>query len=292
MIRGSIVALVTPFNASGEVDYEALQRLVEFHVSEGTHDIVAVGTTGESATLSHSEDRDVIRATVDFVAGRIPVIAGAGSNATAEACQLTEAATLAGADAILSVAPYYNKPPQTGLLAHFRAVAKSTDLPVILYNVPGRTVTDISDDTTLELAEVSNIAGIKDATGDLDRAKYLLEHRPEGFAVYSGDDPTAMELCLMGGDGDISVTANVAPRLMASMIEFALAGNLREAEAKNNQLRGLHSELFVEPNPIPSKWALSEMGIMGSDCRLPLVPLTDAGKNAVREACGLAGIHL
>ena len=292
MIRGSIVALVTPFNASGEVDYEALQRLVEFHVSEGTHGIVAVGTTGESATLSHSEDRDVIRATVDFVAGRIPVIAGAGSNATAEACQLTEAATLAGADAILSVAPYYNKPPQTGLLAHFRAVAKSTDLPVILYNVPGRTVTDISDDTTLELAEVSNIAGIKDATGDLDRAKYLLEHRPEGFAVYSGDDPTAMELCLMGGDGDISVTANVAPRLMASMIEFALAGNLREAEAKNNQLRGLHSELFVEPNPIPSKWALSEMGIMGSDCRLPLVPLTDAGKNAVREACGLAGIHL
>ena len=292
MIRGSIVALVTPFNASGAVDYEALKRLVEFHVSEGTHGIVAVGTTGESATLSHSEDRDVIRATVDFVAGRIPVIAGAGSNATAEACQLTEAATLAGADAILSVAPYYNKPPQTGLLAHFRAVANSTDLPVILYNVPGRTVTDISDDTTLELAEVSNIAGIKDATGDLDRAKYLLEHRPEGFAVYSGDDPTAMELCLMGGDGDISVTANVAPRLMASMIEFALAGNLKEAEAKNNQLRGLHSELFVEPNPIPSKWALSEMGIMGSDCRLPLVPLTDAGKNAVREACGLAGIHL
>ena len=292
MIRGSIVALVTPFNASGAVDYEALRRLVEFHVSEGTHGIVAVGTTGESATLSHSEDRDVIRATVDFVAGRIPVIAGAGSNATAEACQLTEAATLAGADAILSVAPYYNKPPQAGLLAHFRAVAKSTDLPVILYNVPGRTVTDISDDTTLELAEVSNISGIKDATGDLDRAKYLLEHRPEGFAVYSGDDPTAMELCLMGGDGDISVTANVAPRLMASMIEFALAGNFREAEATNNLLRGLHSELFVEPNPIPSKWVLSEMGIMGSDCRLPLVPLTDAGKNAVREACGLAGIHL
>ena len=292
MIRGSIVALVTPFNTSGAVDYGALKRLVEFHVSEGTHGIVAVGTTGESATLSHSEDRDVIRATVDFVAGRIPVIAGAGSNATAEACQLTEAATLAGADAILSVAPYYNKPPQAGLLAHFRAVAKSTDLPVILYNVPGRTVTDISDDTTLELAEEANIAGIKDATGDLDRAKYLLEHRPEGFALYSGDDPTAMQLCLMGGDGDISVTANVAPRLMASMIESAMAGKFREAEDTNNQLRGLHSELFVEPNPIPSKWALSEMGIIGSDCRLPLVPLTDAGRNAVREACELAGIHL
>jgi 4-hydroxy-tetrahydrodipicolinate synthase len=292
MIRGSIVALVTPFNALGAVDYEALKRLVEFHVSEGTHAIVTVGTTGESATLSHSEDREVIKATIDFVAGRIPVIAGAGSNATAEACQLTEAATLAGADAILSVAPYYNKPPQAGLLAHFRAVANSTNLPVILYNVPGRTVTDIFDDTTLELAEVSNIAGIKDATGDLDRAKYLLENRPEGFAVYSGDDPTAMELCLMGGDGDISVTANVAPRLMASMIELALAGNSREAEAVNNQLRGLHSELFIEPNPIPSKWVLSEMGIMSSDCRLPLVPLTDAGKNAVREACVMAGIHL
>ncbi len=292
MIRGSIVALVTPFNTSGAVDYEALERLVEFHVSEGTHAIVAVGTTGESATLSHSEDRDVIKATVDFVAGRIPVIAGAGSNATAEACQLTEAATLAGADAILSVAPYYNKPPQAGLLAHFRAVAESTDLPIILYNVPGRTVTDIADDTTLELAEVSNIAGIKDATGDLDRAKYILEHRPDGFAVYSGDDPTAMELCLLGGDGDISVTANVAPRLMASMIEFALAGKVEEAEAANNRLRGLHSELFIEPNPIPSKWALSEMGIIRSACRLPLVPLTDPGRTAVREACGMAGIHL
>jgi len=292
MIRGSIVALVTPFNTSGAVDYEALERLVEFHVSEGTHAIVAVGTTGESATLSHSEDRDVIKATVDFVAGRIPVIAGAGSNATAEACQLTEAATLAGADAILSVAPYYNKPPQAGLLAHFRAVAESTDLPIILYNVPGRTVTDIADDTTLELAEVSNIAGIKDATGDLDRAKYILEHRPDGFAVYSGDDPTAMELCLLGGDGDISVTANVAPRLMASMIEFALAGKVEDAEAANNRLRGLHSELFIEPNPIPSKWALSEMGIIRSACRLPLVPLTDPGRTAVREACGMAGIHL
>ena len=292
MIRGSIVALVTPFNASGAVDYEALERLVEFHVSEGTDAIVAVGTTGESATLSHSEDRDVIKATVDFVAGRIPVIAGAGSNATAEACQLTESATLAGADAILSVAPYYNKPPQAGLLAHFRAVAESTDLPVILYNVPGRTVTDIADDTTLELAEVSNVAGIKDATGDLDRAKYILQHRPDGFAVYSGDDPTAMELCFLGGDGDISVTANVAPRLMASMIKFALAGNFGEAEAANNQLRGLHSELFIEPNPIPCKWALSEMGIIRADCRLPLIPLTGAGRAAVREACVMAGIHL
>ena len=292
MIRGSIVALVTPFNASGAVDYDALKRLIEFHVSAGTHGIVAVGTTGESATLTHTEDHEVIRATVDYSAGRIPVIAGAGSNSTAEACQLTEAATQAGADAILSVAPYYNKPPQTGLLAHFRAVAESTDLPVILYNVPGRTVTDIADDTTLELAEVSNIVGIKDATGNLERAQYLLKQRPKGFAVYSGDDPTAMELCLLGGDGDISVTANVAPQLMAQMIEYAMAGKRAEAQALNEKLLGLHSTLFMEPNPIPSKWALSEMGLMRADCRLPLVPLTDEGQHVVRQACEQAGISL
>ena len=292
MIRGSIVALVTPFNVSGGVDYGALEKLIEFHVTEGTHAIVAVGTTGESATLSHSEDNEVIKATVEYVGGRIPVIAGAGSNSTAEAGQLTEAATRAGADAILSVAPYYNKPPQNGLLAHFKAIADSTDLPIILYNVPGRTVTDIADETTLELAQVANIVGIKDATGDLERAKYVLKNRPDGFAVYSGDDPTAMELCLLGGDGDISVTANVAPRLMAMMVEQAMAGNRAEAEALNEQLLGLHSKLFVEPNPIPSKWALSEMGLMRADCRLPLVPLTDEGKVAVREACQRAGIGL
>ena len=292
MIRGSIVALVTPFNVSGGVDYGALEKLIEFHVTEGTHAIVAVGTTGESATLSHSEDNEVIKATVEYVGGRIPVIAGAGSNSTAEACQLTEAATGVGADAILSVAPYYNKPPQNGLLAHFKAVADSTDLPIILYNVPSRTVTDIADETTLELAQVANIAGIKDATGDLERAEYVLKNRPDGFAVYSGDDPTAMELCLLGGDGDISVTANVAPRLMAMMVEKAMAGNRAEAEALNDQLLDLHSKLFVEPNPIPSKWALSEMGLMRADCRLPLVPLTDEGKVAVREACERAGIGL
>ncbi len=292
MIRGSIVALVTPFNTEGAVDYDALKRLVEFHVSEGTHAIVAVGTTGESATLSHSEDRDVIKATVEYVAGRIPVIAGAGSNSTAEACQLTEAATEAGADAILSVAPYYNKPPQSGLLAHFKAVASSSHLPIILYNVPGRTVTDIADDTTLELAEVDNIAGIKDATGNLERAQYLLQNRPSGFAVYSGDDPTAMELCLLGGDGDISVTANVAPRLMSQMIEHAMGGHKDQAEALNHRLMELHSKLFVEPNPIPSKWALAEMGLMRADCRLPLVPLTAEGEIAVREACNQAGIRL
>lgn len=292
MIRGSIVALVTPFSASGEVDYDALKRLVEFHVSEGTDGIVAVGTTGESATLAHSEDFDVIKTTVDCARGRIPVIAGAGSNSTKEACELTEAATKAGADAILSVAPYYNKPPQSGLLAHFKAVAGSTNLPIILYNVPGRTVTDIADDTTLELAEVSNISGIKDATGNVDRARYLLANRPTGFAVYSGDDPTAMELCLLGGDGDISVTANVAPKLMSQMIKYALAGQRDQAEFLNQQLIGLHTNLFIEPNPIPTKWALAKMGLMRADCRLPLVPLTESAKPGVRNACACAGISL
>lgn len=292
MIRGSIVALVTPFLESGRVDFDALQRLVEFHVNAGTHGIVAVGTTGESATLTHDEDAEVIQATVAYAAGRIPVIAGAGSNSTAEACRLTEAATAAGADAILSVAPYYNKPPQAGLIAHFTAVAASTDLPVILYNVPGRTVTDIADETTLALASVANIVGIKDATGNLERGKYLIANRPAGFAVYSGDDPTAMELCLMGGDGDISVTANVAPALMASMISHALAGDRSAAEADNAQLLGLHRALFLEPNPIPSKWALAQMGFMRADCRLPLVPLTDVGATEVRQACAQAGVAL
>ena len=292
MIRGSIVALVTPFNESGGVDFDALKRLVDYHITEGTHAIVAVGTTGESATLTHQEDAAVIRAAVEYSAGRIPVIAGAGSNSTSEACQLTEAATKAGANLILSVAPYYNKPPQAGLLAHFRAVADSTDLPIILYNVPGRTVTDIADDTTLELAEVTNIAGIKDATGDLARAQYLLENRPEGFAIYSGDDPTAMELCLLGGDGDISVTANVAPRLMAKMIEAALENRREDAEKMNQKLIGLHSNLFIEPNPMPTKWALAKMGFMRAECRLPLVGLTEKGAIAVADACAQAGIQL
>jgi 4-hydroxy-tetrahydrodipicolinate synthase len=292
MIQGSIVALVTPFLESGDVDFAALKRLVDFHVEAGTHGIVSVGTTGESPTLSHDEDADVISATVEYAAGRLPVIAGAGSNSTAEACQLTAAATDAGADAILSVAPYYNKPPQRGLIAHFQAVAASTDLPVILYNVPGRTVTDIADETTLILAETDNIVGIKDATGDLSRAEFLIANRPDGFRVYSGDDPTAMELCLLGGDGDISVTANVAPRLMAEMIEAAIAGHRADALACNDQLRALHAALFAEPNPIPSKWALAQMGLMHAHCRLPLVELTEHGMTQVRDACQHAGMSL
>lgn len=292
MIRGSIVALVTPFTDTHAVDFQGLERLVEFHVAEGTNGIVAVGTTGESATLTHTEDADVIRAVVEFSAGRLPVIAGAGSNSTFEACDLTMAAEKAGADAVLSVVPYYNKPPQAGLIAHFKAIAESTDLPLILYNVPGRTVTDIADDTTLLLAETPNIVGIKDATGDLARAKYLLDHRPDEFAVYSGDDPTAMELCLMGGDGDISVTANIAPALMAQMIEAAMSSDRQRAIKLNDQLDALHRNLFLEPNPIPSKWALAQMGFIRSDCRLPLVPLTHKAMASVSDACLKAGIIL
>lgn len=291
MIRGSIVALVTPFDASGAVDYAGLARLVEFHIAEGTDAIVAVGTTGESATLSHEEDQAVIAHVVTCVNGRIPVIAGAGSNSTREACRLTEQATRAGADAVLSVAPYYNKPPQAGLVRHFTEIAKTTDLPVILYNVPGRTVTDIHTETALELAEVDNIVGIKEATGDLDRARDLIARRPAGFAVYSGDDPTAMALCLIGGDGDISVTANVAPRLMAQMIRCALDGDEAGARAINDKLLGLHSALFCEPNPIPSKWALAQMGLIGAELRLPLVPLTESGQLQVKAACVQAEVH-
>ncbi len=292
MIRGSIVALVTPFTASTAVDYDALRRLVDFHIAEGTNAIVTVGTTGESATLTHEEDFEVIRTAVEYAGGRIPIVAGAGSNSTAEACLLTEAATKAGADAILSVVPYYNKPPQSGLIEHFKAVASSTDLPVILYNVPGRTVTDIADDTTLKLADVTNIAGIKDATGDIDRARFLLDNRPAGFAIYSGDDPTAMELCLLGGDGDISVTANVAPKLMSKMIQHAMTGERDQAEFLNRKLVDLHSNLFVEANPIPTKWVLSELNMIQPNCRLPLVALSESVKDSVRNACLLAGINV
>lgn len=292
MIRGSIVALVTPFTDSGDVDFDGLKRLVDFQITAGTNAIVAVGTTGESASLTHREDSEVIRAVVEYANGRVPIIAGAGSNSTAEACKLTIAAEKAGADAILSVAPYYNKPPQRGLIAHFKAVAENTELPIILYNVPGRTVTDLSDDTTLTLAEIQNITGIKDATGDMARAQYLIKHRPEGFAVYSGDDPTALELCLMGGDGDISVTANVAPGLMSNMVAAALEGDRDLSNELNDKLVSLHQHLFIESNPIPTKWVLAKMGLIRSDCRLPLVPLAKNFIKPVTEACAKAGIEL
>lgn len=273
MLQGSMVALVTPFDDAGQVDYAALERLVEFHIEAGTHAIVAVGTTGESATLTHQEHNDVIAQVVKTVNGRVPVIAGTGSNSTAEAIESTLEAEKAGADFSLSVVPYYNKPCQRGLYAHFKALAENTTLPILLYNVPGRTGADMADDTTLALArDFENIVGIKDATGDLTRGQYLLDNRPEDFLVISGDDATALELTLMGGQGDISVTANVAPAAMAEAFELALAGQADEARAIYQRLMGLHTDLFVESSPSPSKYCLAKMGMLSENLRLPLVP--------------------
>ena len=293
MLQGSMVALVTPFDDAGQVDYAALERLVEFHIEAGTHAIVAVGTTGESATLTHKEHNDVIARVVKTVDGRVPVIAGTGSNSTAEAIESTLEAEKAGADFSLSVVPYYNKPCQRGLYAHFKALAENTTLPILLYNVPGRTGADMADDTTLALArDFENIVGIKDATGDLSRGQYLLDNRPEDFLVISGDDATALELTLMGGQGDISVTANVAPAAMAEAFELALAGQAEEARAIYQRLMGLHTGLFVESSPSPSKYCLAKMGMLGENLRLPLVPTAPEHHAKLDAAMRQAGIEL
>ena len=293
MLQGSMVALVTPFDEAGQVDYAALERLVEFHIEAGTHAIVAVGTTGESATLTHKEHNDVIARVVKTVDGRVPVIAGTGSNSTAEAIESTLEAEKAGADFSLSVVPYYNKPCQRGLYAHFKAVAENTHLPILLYNVPGRTGADMADDTTLALArDFENIVGIKDATGDLTRGQYLLDNRPEDFLVISGDDATALELTLMGGQGDISVTANVAPAAMAEAFELALAGQAEDARAIYQRLMGLHTDLFVESSPSPSKYCLAKMGMLSENLRLPLVPTAPEHHAKLDTAMRQAGIEL
>ena len=293
MLQGSMVALVTPFDDAGQVDYAALERLVEFHIEAGTHAIVAVGTTGESATLTHKEHNDVIARVVKTVDGRVPVIAGTGSNSTAEAIESTLEAEKAGADFSLSVVPYYNKPCQRGLYAHFKALAENTTLPILLYNVPGRTGADMADDTTLALArDFENIVGIKDATGNLTRGQYLLDNRPEDFLVISGDDATALELTLMGGQGDISVTANVAPAAMAEAFELALAGQAEEARAIYQRLMGLHTDLFVESSPSPSKYCLAKMGMLGENLRLPLVPTAPEHHAKLDAAMRQAGIEL
>ena len=293
MLQGSMVALVTPFDDAGQVDYAALERLVEFHIEAGTHAIVAVGTTGESATLTHKEHNDVISRVVKTVDGRVPVIAGTGSNSTAEAIESTLEAEKAGADFSLSVVPYYNKPCQRGLYAHFKALAENTTLPILLYNVPGRTGADMADDTTLALArDFENIVGIKDATGDLSRGQYLLDNRPEDFLVISGDDATALELTLMGGQGDISVTANVAPAAMAEAFELALAGQAEEAREIYQRLMGLHTDLFVESSPSPSKYCLAKMGMLGENLRLPLVPTAPEHHAKLDAAMRQAGIEL
>jgi len=284
MIKGSIVAIVTPMHADGSLDIEGLNKLIDWHIAEGTDSIVIAGTTGESATVSVEEHCALIKATVAHAKGRIPIIAGAGANSTAEAIKLTRFAKEAGADATLQVVPYYNRPTQEGMYQHFKAIAEAVDLPVILYNVPGRTVADMSNETILRLAQIPNIVGVKDATGNIGRGYDLLRLAPRSFAIYSGDDPTAMALMLGGGAGNISVTANVAPRIMADMCRAAMNGEVSIAIALNNKVFPLHQKLFVEPNPVPVKWALAEMGKMPSGIRLPLVPLSGDYHEVVRSA--------
>ncbi len=289
LLRGSIVALITPMDAIGAVDDAALARLVDFHVEAGTAAIVAVGTTGESATLDEAEHCAVIARCVALAAGRIPVIAGTGANATAEAIRLTRCAAEVGADAALLVTPYYNKPTQAGLIAHYRAIADAVALPQILYNVPGRTACDLLPETTAELTRVENIVGLKDATGDLTRLPRLRELCGPDFALYSGDDGTGCEFMLGGGDGVISVTNNVAPALMRQLCDAALAGERERALAINNQLADLHRALFVESNPIPVKWAMAALGLAQPGIRLPLTWLTPAHEATVRAAMQRAG---
>lgn len=290
MIKGSIVAIVTPMHQDGSLDLPSLKKLIDWHIAERTDAIVIVGTTGESPTVSVDEHCELIRLCVDHVAGRIPVIAGTGGNSTSEAIELTTYAKSVGANASLQVVPYYNRPTQEGMFQHFKKIAESVDLPVILYNVPGRTVADMSNETIVRLAAVPGIVGVKDATGNLARGTELLRAVPQSFAVYSGDDATAMALMLCGGQGNISVTANIAPRAMHDLCDAAMEGRIADAVAINNKLIPLHNRLFVEPNPVPVKWALAQMGRIEAGIRLPLVPLGNAHHEAVRSALHESGI--
>lgn len=291
MIKGSLVAVVSPMKADGTLDFDAYRSLLDWHIESGTSTIVAVGTTGESPTVSVEEHAQLIRVAAEHCRGRVPVIAGTGANSTREAIELTRHAFEVGVDASLQVAPYYNKPSQEGMFRHFTTVAQEGGLPVILYNVPGRTVADISNDTVLRLAANPNIIGIKDATGDVGRGASLLARLPEGFAVYSGNDDSALALMAMGAHGVISVTANVAPRQMADMCAAALAGDFGKALAINRTLIPLHERLFMEPNPVPTKWALARMGRIASPVvRLPLAPLTTVGQTAVLDALQSSGV--
>ncbi|CAN7311549.1 4-hydroxy-tetrahydrodipicolinate synthase [Trinickia sp. LjRoot230] len=289
-IRGSIPAIVTPMLEGGELDLAAFRKLIDWHIEEGTDALVVVGTSGESATLSVDEHVLMIKTAVEHAAGRIPIIAGAGGNSTAEAIELTREAKTVGADATLQVVPYYNKPTQEGIYLHFSAIAEAVDLPVILYNVPGRTVADMSNETILRLAQVPGIIGVKDATGNIDRAAHLIKAAPADFAIFSGDDPTAIALMLLGGHGNISVTANVAPRAMSGLCKAAIAGDAKTARDIHMRLLSLHKTLFIESNPIPVKWALEEMGLMQGGIRLPLTPLDARYHEAVREALREAGV--
>ena len=289
-IVGSIVALVTPMQDDGSDDYPALRRLIDWHIAEGTDCICVVGTTGESPTVAVEEHCEIIRVAVEQAAGRVPVMAGAGANATREAIELSKFALAVGADCTLQVVPYYNRPTQEGLYRHFRAIAEAVDIPLVLYNVPGRTVADMQHETVLRLAEVPGIVGIKEATGNIDRAAWLIKQVPKGFSIYSGDDPTAIALMLLGGQGNVSVTANVAPRAMHELCMAALAGDARRASEIHLRLLGLHKHLFTEPNPVPVKWALARMGRCGGTLRLPLVPLSASAQAALEQALRDAGV--
>ena len=289
-IVGSIVALVTPMNDDGSVDYPALRRLIDWHIAEGTACIGVVGTTGESPTVDVQEHCEIIRVAVEHTAGRVPVMAGAGANSTREAIELSKFALEVGADCTLQVVPYYNKPTQEGIYRHFRAIAEAVDIPVMLYNVPGRSVADMQHDTVLRLATVPGIIGIKEASGNIDRAAWLIKQAPKGFSIYSGDDPTAIAVMLLGGHGNVSVTANVAPRAMAELCRAAIAGNARQASEIHLKLLALHKQLFVEANPIPVKWALARMGRCGPALRLPLVGLSEALHAPLEQAMHEAGL--
>jgi 4-hydroxy-tetrahydrodipicolinate synthase len=289
-ILGSIVALITPMQDDGSVDYDALRRLIDWHIAEGTDCIGVVGTTGESPTVSVEEHCEIIRVAVQHAKGRVPIMAGTGGNATSEAIELSRFAKQVGADCTLSVVPYYNKPSQEGIYRHFKAIAEAVDIPMVLYNVPGRTVADMAVETTLRLAQVKGIVGIKEATGNIERAAWLIKQAPAGFSVFSGDDGTAVSLMLLGGHGNVSVTANVAPRLMHQLCMAAIEGRAREAAALHFRLLSLHKNLFVEPSPAPTKWALHRLGLCGSALRLPITQLTPAGQALVEQSLRDAGL--
>jgi 4-hydroxy-tetrahydrodipicolinate synthase len=289
-IVGSIVALITPMHEDGSVDYDAVRRLIDWHIDEGTDCIGVVGTTGESPTVSVEEHCEIIRVAVEQARGRIPIMAGTGGNSTREAIELSRFAKKVGADCTLSVVPYYNKPSQEGIYAHFKAIAEAVDVPMVLYNVPGRTVADMQPETTLRLAQVPGVIGVKEATGNIERACTLIKNAPKGFSIYSGDDPTAVALMLLGGHGNVSVTANVAPRAMHELCKAAIAGQAREAAQIHLKLLPLHKNLFVESSPTPTKWAMSRLGICGATVRLPILPLTSAGQTAVEQALRESGL--
>ena len=289
-ITGSIVALITPMHEDGSVDYDTLRSLMDWHIAEGTDCIGAVGTTGESPTVSVEEHCEIIRVAVEHARGRVPVMAGAGGNSTREAIELTRYAQKVGADCSLSVVPYYNKPSQEGIYQHFKAIAEAVDLPLVLYNVPGRTVADMQPETTLRLAQLPGIVAVKEATGNIERAAWLIKHAPPGFSIYSGDDPTAIALMLLGGHGNVSVTANVAPRAMHELCVAAMQGRVREATEIHMRLLPLHKHLFTEPSPAPTKWALAQLGRCRNTLRLPLMPLTAAGQATVESALRDAGL--